>query len=151
MMQAPHKERAHRPRHQTGGIDRHPGPLSTALPYAVQPSYSLVHRSGQRALVHTLEEAVQRGEIGHAPQAEDLRQFVVPPRAYLRFAKGPAPIRLQTQDGQNVRLGEQALTKGSPIEGQHRAPHSPVGEGQDASFAKGYVSVSVKVVSDKFN
>ena len=136
MMQAADEEGAHRPRRQARGIDRHASPLSTATPYAGQPADGLVHRSGQGALVHTLEEAVQRGEIGYAPQPQCLAQFAVFPQAHLRFAKGPVLIPHQAQDSEKLRLRELVLAEPRSIGWEHRPTDFQGGAGkwQESNF-----------------
>jgi hypothetical protein len=139
MMQAADEEGAHRPRRQARGIDCHASPLSTAPPYAGQPADGLVYRSGQCALVHALEEAVQRGEIGYAPQPQGLAQFAVFPQADLCFSKGPVLISHQAQDAQKLRLRELMLAESGSIDWEHRLADFPsdAGKYHESNFRHG--------------
>ena len=130
MMQAPHKKRADRSWRQAGRVDGHPSPPVAPASPSAHPAHRLADSPIDALVFETPQETVQRREVGHTRQSQGLTQFAVLAQPHLGFAKGPVLVTHQTEDGQQLRLGELVLAEASSIGWEHRPTHFPSGAGK---------------------
>jgi hypothetical protein len=120
MMHASHKERADRSLRQARGIDRHAGSPPSFFARPVQLAHRLADAPINGLVVETLQETVQRCEIGYTRKPQRLAQFAMLAKPHLGFAKGPILVSHQTEDGQHLRLCELVLAETTSVAREHR-------------------------------
>jgi hypothetical protein len=103
MMRAPHKERAHRTLRQTGGVHCDASPPPLLAQRTAQPVCRFAGRAVDGLVVETLQEAVQRREVGYADKPQHLAQVAMLAQTYLGFTKGPIFVTHQAKNGQQLR------------------------------------------------
>src|SRR5579875_988498 len=103
---------------------------------ATRPAYGLAHRAVDGLVVQTLQEAIQRSEIGHAGQSERLPQFAMFAEPHLGLAKGPVLVTHQAEDRQQLRLVEQVFAEPAAVARKHRLGdlQGDPSEGQESDF-----------------
>ena len=135
MMQAPHKERADRSLRQARRVDGHASPPPAGA-RAAQPAHRLADRPVDGLVVQTLQETIQRREVGHAHQPQHLAQFAMLAQPHLGFAKGPVLVTHQTENGQQLRLSELVLAETASVAREHRPAdlQGDAGKRQESNF-----------------
>jgi hypothetical protein len=136
MMHAPHEERTDRALRQAGCVDGHAGlpPVFPARP--AQPTHRLAYRSVDGHIIQTLQETIQRREVGHAGQPQRLTKLAMLAQPNFGLAKGPVLVTHQTENRKQLRLVEQALAETASITRQHRLGdlQGHAGERQESDF-----------------
>ena len=90
---------------------------ATAFP--AHAPHHLVEHLPNLIRVQPLQEAIERGVIRYRTELQNPPQFHMFRKTYFRLAKGPIFVPHQTQDRQQLRLGELPLAKLGPIPRQH--------------------------------
>jgi hypothetical protein len=121
---------------QAGGVHADAGSPSAFSASAAQPTHRLADRLIDGLVVQTLQEAIQRSEIGHAGQSERLPQFAMFAEPHLGFAKGPVFVAHQAKNGQQLGLRELVLAETAAVARKHRLGdlQSDPSEGQESDF-----------------
>src|SRR5713226_9255116 len=87
-------------------------------------------------VVQALQEAIQSRKVGHAPEPQRQAQFVVFAQTHFGFAKGPVFVAHQTEDSQQLRLGELVLAETASVAREHRLGdlQGDAGKRQESDF-----------------
>lgn len=104
MVQAAHKERTDRSLRQTRRADADAGSSSAFSVNSTQAPHRLANRAVDGLVVQTLQETIQRGEIGHAGEPEHLTQFAMFAEPHFGFAKSPIFVAHLAENGQQLGL-----------------------------------------------
>src|SRR6516164_2239091 len=136
MVQAAHEKRADRSLCQSRGVHAYAGSPSGFSVRAAQPAYGLADRSIDGLIIQSLQKTIQRSEIGYAGESECLTQFAMFPEPHLGFAKGPVFVAHQTENGQQLRLGELVFAETAAVARKHRFGdlQGDPSEGQESDF-----------------
>jgi hypothetical protein len=139
MMHAPHKKRADRALRQARRIDRHASAPPSFFARATQPAHRLADRAVDGHIVQTLQKAIQRREVGYAPQPQRLAQFAMFAQPHFGFAKGPVFVAHQAKNGQQLRLIELVLAESASVAREHRLAdlQGDARKGQESDFGHG--------------
>jgi hypothetical protein len=120
MEQATHKERADRSLRQTRRVHADAGSSSACSVSAAQTTHGLADRLVDGLLVQTLQETILRREIGHTGAPQGLMQFAMFGEPHLGLPKGPVLVTHQTENSQQLRLGEMVLAETTAVARKHR-------------------------------
>jgi len=96
------------------------GPPPSFSARATQPAHRLADRAVDGHIVQTLQKAIQRREVRHAPQPQRLAQLAMFAQPHFGFAKGPVFVAHQEKSGQQLRLIELVLAESAAVTRQHR-------------------------------
>src|SRR6266403_356292 len=136
MMNAPHKERAHRALRQTGGVHGDASPLPLLAQRTTQPAHRFANCAIDGLVVETLQKTIQGGEVGHTHKPQHLAQFAMLAQTHLGFTKGPVFVTHQAENGQQLRLGKLTFAETASVAREHRPGdlQSDAGKRQESDF-----------------
>lgn len=100
------------------------GGSPVAAPPTTHSVDRLAYRSTEGLVVETVEKAVQPREVGEPLQTQRMARFPMFLQEYHRFPKGPILLADQTDDGQQLRLGELMIAEANSIAWERRSAYS---------------------------